>query len=504
MSAHGMQIAPMAADRDACYRALRTRDARFDGRFFICVRSTGVYCRPVCPARPPKLENCVFLPSAAAAQEAGFRPCLRCRPEASPDTFAWRGTSNTVSRALRLIAEGALDEGDVERLAGRLGVGDRHLRRLFDRHVGASPLAVAQTRRLLFAKRLIDETALPMTEVALAAGFGSVRRFNAAVRRTYDRSPRALRRLRAARAGDRTAVTLRLPYLPPYDWEAMAGFLAARAIPGVEAVTAGVYRRTIACGGGHGVVAARPVPGKAHLEATIQVPEVAHLATVVTRLRRLFDLDADVQTIGEHLASDPRLAPLVAARPGLRVPGAWDAFELAVRAILGQQVSVAAATTLAGRLVAAHGAPLAGPVADDALRAVFPAPAALAAADLTTIGLTRARARALAAFAGAVEREPDLLSTAPSLDTAVARLSALDGLGDWTAQYIAMRALREPDAFPASDLGLRRALETADGRPSPRALVAAAERWRPWRAYAVLHLWLGSIPADYEARARRN
>jgi AraC family transcriptional regulator of adaptative response / DNA-3-methyladenine glycosylase II len=224
--------------------------------------------------------------------------------------------------------------------------------------------------------------------------------------------------------------------------------------------------------------------------ATIHVTEVAHLASVVTRLRRVFDLDADVETIGAHLASDPRLAPLVAARPGLRVPGAWDPFELAVRAILGQQVSVAAATTLAGRLVAAHGAPLATPVADDQLRFVFPEPAVLAAADLTPIGLTRARARALAAFAAAVVRDPDLLATASSLDAAVTKLSALDGVGDWTAQYIAMRALREPDAFPASDLGLRRALETAAGRPSPRALVAAAERWRPWRAYAVLHLWL--------------
>lgn len=494
-----MQIVPMAADRDACYRALRTRDARFDGRFFICVRTTGVYCRPVCPARPPKLENCLFLASAAAAQEAGFRPCLRCRPEASPETFAWRGTSNTVSRALRLIAEGALDEGDVEHLAGRLGVGDRHLRRLFDRHVGASPLAVAQTRRLLFAKRLIDETALSMTEVALAAGFGSVRRFNAAVRRTYDRSPRMLRRLRASQGTDRTAVTLRLPYLPPYDWETMVRFLAARAIPGVEAVAAGVYRRTIACGSARGVVTVRPAPGKSHLVATIRVTEVAHLASIVTRLRRLFDLDADVQTIGEHLGSDPRLAPLVTARPGLRVPGAWDAFELAVRAILGQQVSVAAATTLAGRLVAAHGVPLAGPVGDDTLRFFFPEPAVLAGADLTTIGLTRARARALSTFAAAVVREPALLSTASSLDAAVTRLCALDGVGDWTAQYIAMRALREPDAFPASDLGLSRALETEEGRPSPRVLVAAAERWRPWRAYAVLHLW--HAPRGDDARA---
>ena len=269
------------------------------------------------------------------------------------------------------------------------------------------------------------------------------------------------------------------------------GFLAARAIPGVESVARGVYRRTIACGRAHGVVTVRAAPGASHLVATIHVAEVAHLTSIVTRLRRLFDLDADVETIGEHLATDPRLAPLVAARPGLRVPGAWDAFELAVRAILGQQVSVAAATTFAGRLVAAHGRLLATPVADDGLRFVFPEPQALAAADLTTIGLTRARARTLSSFAAVVAREPELLSTAPSLDAAVDRLSALDGIGDWTAQYIAMRALREPDAFPASDLGLRRALETPVGRPSTRAVLATAECWRPWRAYAVLHLWLG-------------
>jgi AraC family transcriptional regulator of adaptative response / DNA-3-methyladenine glycosylase II len=503
MSRNAQAAAPLA-DHDACYRVLRARDARFDGRFFVCVRTTGVYCRPICPARPPRPENCLFLPSAAAAQAAGFRPCLRCRPEASPETAAWRGTANTVTRAIRLIAEGALDGGDVRALAGRLGIGDRHLRRLFDRHVGASPLAVAQTRRLLFAKRLIDETTLPMTEVALAAGFRSLRRFHAVVRRTWGRPPRALRRGPAAAAGG-TAVTLRLPFVPPYDWDALVAFLAARAVPGVEAVCDGVYRRTIACTAGHGVVAVRRAPGAPHLVATIRVPDTRELATVVGRLRRLFDLDADPRTIDAHLAADPRLAPLVGARPGLRVPGAWDPFELAVRAILGQQVSVAAATTLAGRLVAAHGEPLAPALADGELRAVFPGPAALAAADLRRVGLPGARAHALAAFAAAVARAPELLATAAGLDAAVGRLCALDGVGAWTAHYVAMRALREPDAFPTGDLGVARALATGDGRPGPRAVAAVAEAWRPWRAYAVLHLWLSApAPPPRPAGTRRS
>jgi AraC family transcriptional regulator, regulatory protein of adaptative response / DNA-3-methyladenine glycosylase II len=483
----------MVIDREACYRALRTRDVRFDGRFFTGVLSTGVYCRPVCPARTPKLENCVFLPSAAAAQEAGFRPCLRCRPEASPELFVWRGTLNTTSRALRLIADGALDEDDVEHLAARVGVGARHLRRLFDRHIGASPLAVAQTRRLLFAKRLIDETALPMTQIAFAAGFGSLRRFNHTVQRSYGRPPRELRRRRAAAVeldGERATV-LRLPFAPPYDWSAVTTFLAARAIPGVESVRDGVYRRTISLGAAHGLVEVRSVAAANHLVAAIRFPEVAQLAGIVTRLRRLFDLDADVNAIGAHLRRDRRLRNLVARRPGLRVPGCWDGFELAVRAILGQQVSVAAATTLAGRLVAAHGTPL--PNANGSgLQFVFPAPAVLADANLSSLGLPRARAAAISRFAAAVADRSDLLRESQSLDAAVEKLRQLPGVGEWTAHYIAMRALREPDAFPASDLGLQRAMAAGSTRPTPKQLLAAAEGWRPWRSYAALHLWTGA------------
>jgi AraC family transcriptional regulator of adaptative response / DNA-3-methyladenine glycosylase II len=478
-------------DHDACYRALLTRDARFDGRFFIAVTSTGIYCRPICPARPPKLENCVFMPSAAAAQAAGFRPCLRCRPEAAPELAVWRGTANTVSRALRLIDEGALDEGDVETLAGRLGVGGRHLRRLFQHHLGAPPVAVAQTRRLLFAKALLADTALPMTEVALASGYDSLRRFNDAMRRSWDRPPSALRRPSRTPPPGNGGVTIRLPYQPPFDWAAFLGFLGPRAIPGVEAVEGDCYRRTIAFDGRHGVVELRPAADAPQLEATIRIPAVGSLGTIVSRLKRQFDLDADATTIGAHLATDPLLAPLVAARPGLRVPGAWDPFELAVRAILGQQISVGAATVLAGRVAAAYGEALQlddGP-APAGLTHVFPAPVALIAADPGVLRVPRARAACIAGLAAALAERPDLLSPVLPLDETVALLCRLPGIGPWTAQYVAMRALREPDAFPSGDLGLRKAAATADGVPTMQALEARSAAWRPWRAYAAIHLW---------------
>ena len=334
----------MDLDHAACYRALRTRDARFDGRLFIGVKTTGIYCRPVCPARTPRREHVTFFPSAAAAQASGFRPCLRCRPESAPDFAAWRGTSNTVSRALALIDAGALDEADVDGLAGRLGVGERQLRRLFRVHLGASPIAVAQTRRVLLAKQLIHETGLPMAEVALASGFGSIRRFNETFQRLFKRPPLALRRAGAKEAGNarQDTVTLRLPFRPPYDWDAMLAFLAARAIPGVESIDGDRYSRTLDVGGAHGLVTVRP-DGRTALEAAIRIPVLTALPAVVSRLRRLFDLAADPRAIGAHLSEDPDLAPLVARRPGLRVPGAWDGFELAVRAVLGQQVTVAAA-----------------------------------------------------------------------------------------------------------------------------------------------------------------
>ena len=476
---------------DACYRAFAARDVRFDGRVFAGVRTTGIYCRPICPARTPKRENVTFYFSAAAAQAAGFRPCLRCRPELSPDHAAWHGSSTTVSRALALIEAGALDDGGVEDLAERLGVGGRQLRRLFTQHLGASPVAVAQTRRVLLAKHLIHETNLTMTEVALASGFGSVRRFNETFQRLFRRPPSDLRRTKGADAPDAAAVTIRLAYRPPYDWDAMLAFLAARAIPGVEAVTNNTYARTIALGALSGTLAVEP--GAANtLRVTVRFPRLDVLPRIIARVRRVFDLAADPALIGAHLSEDPLLAPLVAARPGLRAPGAWDGFELAVRAILGQQITVPAATNLAGRLVAAFGIEVDDPAAH-ALRLthLFPSPTLLAGADIAALGMMpAARAAALSSLAGAVATDPALLGPYRDLEGAVAQLRSLPGIGEWTAHYIAMRALRETDAFPAADAGLLRAMTDASGRrPTPAELLARADGWRPWRAYAAMHLW---------------
>ncbi|MHB8528281.1 MAG: AlkA N-terminal domain-containing protein [Caulobacteraceae bacterium] len=481
----------MDMDHDACYRVIRQRDARFDGKLFTGVKTTGIYCRPICPARTPLAKNVVFFLTAAAAQEAGFRPCLRCRPETAPDLGAWRGTSNTVSRGLALIELGALDEGDVEALAGRLGLGERHLRRLFRQHLGASPIAVAQTRRVLLAKQLIHETRLPMTEVAFAAGFGSIRRFNETFQTLFSRSPAALRRSQAPEisAGPAGEITLRLPYQPPYDWPAMLAFLRERAITGVERVEKD-YARTIRIGEVFGIVRVRPGPGDALL-ATVRFAALSALPVIIARVRRVFDLAADTSTIGAHLAKDPRLAPLVAARPGLRTSGAWDGFELACRAVLGQQITVRAAARLAGRLVGAHGHPLPSP--EEGLTHAFPEPESLAAADLTSLPMPRARSAALGAVAQALIADPDLLGADKDLDEAITRLRAIKGVGEWTAQYIALRELRIPDAFPAADIGLMRALEDEDGRrPSAAQLLAMAEPWRPWRAYAAQHLWAKS------------
>lgn len=313
-------------DRTTCYRAFESHDARFDGRVFVGVTSTGIYCRPVCPARTPKFENCRFFASAAAAQEAGFRPCLRCRPEIAPDFASWRGSANTVSRALALIADGALDEegAGVETLAGRLGVGGRQLRRLFQRHLGASPIAVAQTRRVLFAKQLLHDTSLPMAEVALASGFGSIRRFNETFRTLFDRQPRMLRRRTGGENTARDGVTLRLAYRPPYDWSGMLECLSSRAISGLEWIEAGVWHRRLDLDGKNGRVSVAHLPGRDAVSVTIHVSSVKSLPTIVARVRRVFDLGADITTIDSHLARDPGLAPLVARRPGLRAPGRWD------------------------------------------------------------------------------------------------------------------------------------------------------------------------------------
>jgi len=479
----------MDLDHDAYYRAIVQRDARFDGRFFTGVKTTGIYCRPICPARTPRSENVRFYPTAAAAQAAGFRPCLRCRPETAPDLGAWRGTSNTVSRGLALIELGALDEAEVDALAGRLGVGERQLRRLFREHLGASPVAVAQTRRVLLAKQLIHETQLPMAEIAFAAGFGSIRRFNETFRALFGRAPGELRRARRpdVSAGPRGEIILLLRYRPPYDWPALLEFLRRRAIPGIERVTADTYARSVQLDGEQGTVAVELAAGNA-LRATVRFPKLSTLPLIIARLRRVFDLAADPLAITAHLAKDPTLAPLVKARPGLRVPGAWDGFELAIRAVLGQQITVAAAIRLAGRLVAAHGERLKEPDGD--LTHVFPRPDSLAAADLTSLGMPRSRAAALSAVAASVLADTHLFDATCGLDDAVKRLRSIRGVGEWTAQYIALRQLREPDAFPAADVGLMRAIARREGRGhSSSELLDRANMWRPWRAYAAQHLW---------------
>ena len=479
----------MDLDHDACYRALELRDARFDGRFFTAVRTTGTYCRPICPARTPRSENVTFYPTAAAAQEAGFRPCLRCRPETAPDKGAWRGTSNTVSRALALIEMGALDEGSIDALASRLGLGERQLRRLCRQHLGASPIAVAQTRRVLLAKQLIHETSLPMAEIAFASGFGSIRRFNETFLALYGRAPCALRRRsgREIPAGPAGEISLLLRYQPPYDWLGMLEFLRLRAVPGVERVSERCYARTIQLDDRQGVVSVRPDAGNA-LRASIRFPKLSALPGIIARLRRVFDLAADPLAIAAHLAKDPVLAPLVGARPGLRVPGAWDGFEVVIRAVLGQQLSVTAAVRLAGRLVARYGEPLAE--ADRELTHAFPRPEVLARADLTTLGMPRSRAATLSAVAATVVADPDVLCASRGLDEAIRRLRSIPGVSEWTAHYIALRQLREPDAFPAADVGLGCALVRLEGRRrSSRELVARADSWRPWRAYAAQHLW---------------
>jgi len=479
---------------DVCYRALKTRDPALDGRIFVGVTSTGIYCRPICPARTPKPENIRFYPSAAAAQEAGFRPCLRCRPEISPDAAAWRGTENTVSRALSLIGEGLLDgEAGVAALADRLGVGERQLRRLFDQHLGAPPIAVAQTRRILFAKQLIQDTQLSMTDIAAASGFGSVRRFNDAFRKLYRRAPSELRRRRNAAL---STVTLKLGYRAPYDWDAMLAFLGGRAIEGVELVADNRYRRTIEIDGAFGSVEVSP--GRNHLLATIRFPKVKALLSIVARLRRLFDLDADVASIVAHLSGDADLAPLVSKRPGLRTPGAWDGFELACRAIFGQQITVSGARKLAGHLVARAGVPVGADITgDERLNRIFPNPKRVCTTDLSSMPMPKARIAAIIALAEAAKTDPKLLEPVGTFDETLERLLALPGFGPWTAQYWALRALRDSDAFPAADVALLRhpAVAAEGNRPTPKALLARAEAWRPWRAYAAQHLWTSDAEA---------
>lgn len=474
-----------APDPKVCEQARLTRDARFDGLFFTAVRTTGIYCRPVCPAPTAHARNVEYFPNAAAAASAGYRPCLRCRPEAAPGTPLTRARSELVAAALRMIEAGALDEASAAQLARRIGVGERHLRRLFVAELGAGPAEIAATRRLLFAKKLLTETPLPVTHIAHAAGYASLRRFNAAFLAGYGRAPRVLRREQIAPA--QGALTLRVPFRAPYDFSALLAFFARRAIPGLEQVDASSYTRHFAFDGTAGSLRVARIRGGDALALTVDFPDTARLQTIVARVRRLFDVDADVAAITAQLARDPRLRAFVRRHPGQRLPGGWDGFEIAVRAVLGQQISVAAARTLAVRLLERFGEPAALP--DGEKIRLFPTPQTLTCADLTKIGLPRARAQTLNAIARALCDGVVAFRPEQSLDAFVASWCELPGIGAWTAHYIAMRALSHPDAFPAADLVLRKTLADGDAPLSTRAVESLAERWQPWRAYAVMHLW---------------
>ncbi len=495
-------------DPDACYRAVAARDSRFDGHFFTCVRTTGVYCRPICSARTPRRSSCDFQRTAAAAEHAGYRPCLRCRPELAPGRV---DINTTLAEAVfQRLQSGALDDGSVETLAAGIGLSSRQVRRIVVEHFGVTPIEIAQTQRLLFAKKLLQETRLPITRLAFAAGFQSVRRFNAAFRERYGLAPSALRGASDAdgdaTAGADDAIALHLAYRPPLDWPTIAAFFAMRAIPGVEqvAVVDGVpaYRRTVSwtvrgerVDGWLSITAPKAAargPANA-LVATLSGSLLPVLMQATTRLREMLDLDADPLRIDAHLADDPVLAAEVAAAPGLRMPGALDRFELALRGVVGQQISVAGAATIASRIARRFGVEVATPF--EGLDRASATPETLARADLdelAAIGMPRTRAntiRELARFAadGGLE-----MPVGTSCDEAVARLDALPGIGPWTAHYIAMRGLRYPDAFPAGDLGLRKAfalLDGADATPSEGALERRSQAWRPWRAYAAATLW---------------
>lgn len=495
--------------RHVCEQARLSRDPRFDGLFFTAVTSTRIYCRPVCPAPTPKPANITYYGTAAAAESAGFRPCLRCRPELSPSDGAWRRGDAAVARALKLIDQGALADQPLSALAERVHLGERQLRRLFVERLGASPIGVHGTRRLLFAKQLLTETKLPITDVALAAGFGSLRRFNTTFKDAYRMAPRDLRRRPAAASVQHEEhLTLRLGYRPPYDFESMLSFLGGRALPGVELVDGQSYARAIPGDGVHatpGWLRVSAWPGGEHaLKLELHAPLAARLLDIVNRLRRMFDLDADPQAISDALSVDPRLKPLLRKRPGLRLPSGWDGFEIAVRAILGQQVSVAAARTFAARIAQRFGTSLPDEHTAHGLLHLFPTPDALADADLTAIGITRTRAETVRTIAQAVLDGRVDFHVEHTLGEFVARWTALPGIGPWTAQYIALRALGHPDAFPAEDLVLQKAVPVDGTRMTAKALTARAEAWRPWRGYATLQLWRDSMAAPAAHKIRRS
>ncbi|MCS4503758.1 helix-turn-helix domain-containing protein [Arhodomonas aquaeolei] len=475
----------MELDPDHCYQAVQARDARFDGAFFVGVSTTGIYCRPVCTVRVPRREHSRFFADAAAAEAAGFRPCLRCRPELAPGASPLDSPRRTADIAVARIEAGALTDGGVDALAAELGVSARQLRRLVQQAYGVTPVELAQTRRLLLAKQLLTDTSMRVAEVAFAAGFSSVRRFNHLFRSRYRLTPSALRRRRPA--GEPQAVTLKLGYRPPLAWSPLVTFLGGRGAPAVEQ-TDGVhyYRRTVRIGEHTGWIEAVNDPRRPVVRISVAPSLLPVLTPLRARLRHLFDLDATPGVIDAHLSGDPRLADAVAAAPGLRVPGAIDGFEIAVRTVIGQQIAVRAATTVFTRLIERFGAPTGTPWPD--LNRLFPTPRTLAEAPLQSIidcGLPSRRAGTIQALARAVADDAVSLAPTATLEATTAALTAIPGIGPWTSQYVAMRALADPDAFPESDLALRRAV----GAERPADVRAGTLAWRPWRAYAAMHLW---------------
>ncbi|MCC0095048.1 helix-turn-helix domain-containing protein [Streptomyces flavotricini] len=481
----------MYTDTDRCVRAVRSKDARFDGWFFTAVRTTGIYCRPSCPAVPPKVENMTFLPSAAACQQAGFRACKRCRPDTSPGSPEWNARADAVARAMRLIQDGVVDREGVPGLAVRLGYSTRQVERQLNAELGAGPLALARAQRAQTARLLIETSELPMGDIAFAAGFSSIRTFNETVREVFALAPGELR-LRAGKTSRHVpkvpgTISLRLPYRAPLNPDNLFGHLAATAVPGVEEWRAGAYRRTLRLPYGTGVVALSPQPD--HIGCQLALTDLRDLTIAISRCRWMLDLDADPEAVDEQLRADPLLAPLVDKAPGRRVPRTVDAAEFAVRAVLGQQVSTAAARTHAARLVAAYGEPVADPDPEGGLTHLFPSPQALAALDPGYLALPASRRTTLTTLVGALADGSLPLGVDSDWETARARLNALPGFGPWTTEVIAMRALGDPDAFLPSDLGVRRAAKELGLPPTPAALTARAAGWRPWRAYAVQYLW---------------
>ncbi|MGD0875094.1 MAG: AlkA N-terminal domain-containing protein [Acidimicrobiales bacterium] len=482
-------------DDEARYLAVRSRDARFDGWFFVAVTSTGIYCRPSCPSPPARPARVRFFPTAAAAQRAGFRACKRCVPDATPGSPEWDRRADVVGRAMRLIADGVVDRDGVPGLALRLGYSGRHLNRLLIAEVGASPLALARAQRAQTARILLETTELRAAEVAFAAGFSSVRQFNETVQEVFALAPMALRSRSVARRGERRAcwaapgtVVLRLAYRSPIQPARLFGFLAARAVPGVEEGDLGHYRRTLSLPNGSGVAEVSSGSGApGYLHCVLALDDVRDLTAAVGRLRRLLDLDADPVAVVQALGSDPVLGPSVTAMPGLRTPGHVDGGELALRAVLGQQVSVAGARTVAGRLAAEHGRSL--PDTFGSLTCLFPSAAAIAALSPKQLPMPASRARAVLGLASALASGEVVLDAGADRDAVAERLAAIEGIGPWTVAYIRLRALGDPDAFLPGDLGVRRALEARGLPGDARSAASMAEAWRPWRSYALQYLW---------------